>query len=372
MRRSSESVVDVGLPAYGSPLYLSEAIESVVGQTYPHWRLTVRDNGPGGGEVAEVVKPYLSDARVKYECTGEVMSQADNWTGAIRAGDGPYVALLCDDDTWDSDWLEHRVGFLDEHQECGFVFGSYREIDGEGAVKREVPHRFGAGVISREEFVPSMYRFNPVGISSILVPRRSYEEVGYHFDPLFVNIDREMWMRIAVRRPVGYVPCRDCGYRLHAHTVTSATRKHGLELLRTVDRYDELIAEQGVAVEPDLKRRRRANALLTYALDCVQAGEQRAAVGMVRDALRVHPPCLADLRVPTVFALLVGGAPARHLLDSLTDRQGGSNARRRLRKARQRRPGNDSITGALERSHVDDMTATDGSGSTPLHEVEAR
>lgn len=336
MSRSSESVVDVGLPAYGSPLYLAEAIDSVVGQTYPHWRLTVRDNGPGGGEVARVIEPYLSDSRVTYECTGEVVSQAANWTAAIRAGEGRYVALLCDDDTWDPEWMEHRVGFLDEHEECGFVFGSYREIDGHGAVRREVPHRFSAGVVPREEFVPRMYRFNPVGISSILVPRRSYEEVGYEFDPLFVNIDREMWMRIAVRRAVGYVPYRDCGYRLHGHTVTSATRKHGLELLRTVDRYDKLIAEQGVSVAPDLLGRRRANALLTLALDSLQDGERRKAAGMFRDALRVHPRSALDPRVSTVLALLVGGAPARRIVDSMTDRQGGSNAKRRLKRLGQR------------------------------------
>ena len=85
--------VDVGLTAYRRATYICEAIESVLAQTFDRWRLTVCDNGPGGGEIERAIQPYLSDPRVVYLATTRDLTLAANWTNALNQGTGPYVAV---------------------------------------------------------------------------------------------------------------------------------------------------------------------------------------------------------------------------------------------------------------------------------------
>ena len=91
----STTHVDVGLTAYRRVTFIDQAIESVLAQTYPHWRLTICDNGPGGGDVERTVaERYLHDPRVSYRATGRELTLAENWTNALNQGTAPYVAVL--------------------------------------------------------------------------------------------------------------------------------------------------------------------------------------------------------------------------------------------------------------------------------------
>ena len=83
--------VDVANPTCGRPEYLVEAIESVLAQTLPEWRLTVSEDGPGSDAVAAAMAPYLSDACVRYVVTGQRLGAARHMTRLIRAGTAPYV-----------------------------------------------------------------------------------------------------------------------------------------------------------------------------------------------------------------------------------------------------------------------------------------
>src|SRR5207244_1001390 len=48
-------LVDVGIPAYGRSRFVEDAIESVLAQTLGSFRLTVSEDGPGGGALEDAV-----------------------------------------------------------------------------------------------------------------------------------------------------------------------------------------------------------------------------------------------------------------------------------------------------------------------------
>ena len=59
-------VIAVVMPAYNTPeSFLREAVESVVAQSYEHWRLIVSDASDTDA-VRNVMQNYLSDERIKY------------------------------------------------------------------------------------------------------------------------------------------------------------------------------------------------------------------------------------------------------------------------------------------------------------------
>jgi glycosyltransferase involved in cell wall biosynthesis len=234
---SSGHLVDVGIPAYCKPEYLEEAIESVLAQTLPSWRLLVSDDSPPDESVAPVVEPYLSDPRVEYVVsrTGDC---ARNWTRVIQTGSAPYVAILHDDDRWHPEFLERHVAFLEREPECGFVCSSARIIDGGGKVVGQSRLYLDEGVYPPEVIAPMLLRKNLVKVAAVLVRRSAYEAVGPEFMDTLTYPDWEMWLRLALKFPMGYLRRRDADYRVHAlasTTVDHRDRETVLELHRHLD-----------------------------------------------------------------------------------------------------------------------------------------
>jgi glycosyltransferase involved in cell wall biosynthesis len=326
IRPPAQPTVDVVIPTYGPAEYLPQAIESVLGQTYRSWRLRIFDNGPGGGPAAEAMAPYLTDPRVETVTTGTVLPQTENWSRCIQAGDGRYVAMLHDDDYWDPKVLERRVAFMEAHPPCGLVFSSMRNVDEGGHTIEEIPHRLADGLHEPSTFVPLLLEEFVIGSPTPLVRRIAYGTVGPVFsERVKKNSDWEMWLRIALHYPVGYLAVRDCARRIHQSSLTSAAGRHvwGQEEIAVVDRFEELVQEHlpDVSWPVRVRRRRRAAGHLIWGLDALEDGDRRTAAAQIAAALRVHPPCLLDPRVPAGVAALVLGKRGHRAISRLRERQ---------------------------------------------------
>jgi glycosyltransferase involved in cell wall biosynthesis len=295
-------LIDVVLPTYGSVPYLRQAIDGVFAQSETRWRLTLVDNSPERGEAARVLHAYRDDPRVRYLATGGLRQPA-NWTAALRSGDAPFVALLCDDDWWEPGYLERRLAFLTAHPECGFVFSNYREVDEHGREIAVRAPRVAPGVHAPTQFAPREYAGNVVPVATPLYRRSALQVVGEHFADVLL-CDYDLWMRLCVQFSVGFLDVRDCAGRMHPGSVTSGLSEYGRFALETVDRLDAVVDATDPALVPaPLRRRRRAGALLTMALDATERGEGKAARRLVRDAVKLHPRAVLDPRVPVSVGL---------------------------------------------------------------------
>lgn len=304
--------VDVGIPTHGSAPYLVPAIESVLAQTTGDWKLTVSENGPGGGEIEELVQQYLRDPRVRYRATGTNIGPAGNWSSLLQTGEAAYVALLNDDDLWDPDFLARRVGFLGDHPGCGFVFSDQRLVNQAGRVIGATRIQLAEGEHVPEVIVPVLYRENVVGVPTPLMRRAAVEAVTPAFDPTYFMFDYEFWFRLAVRFPVGFLPVRDCSYRLHGGALSTRSRRDYDERqwLRLVDRLDELVDENGLGptLGDGIRRRRHAYYELAAALDALEARRLRSSASLLAAGVRRDPLALLD---PHVRAALVHRLRAR-------------------------------------------------------------
>ena len=102
--------------------FIAESIQSVVNQTYTNWELLIVDDC-STDNTDEVVKPYLSDKRIKYTKNKENSGAAVTRNRAIRHARGEWIAFLDSDDLWKPEKLEKQLAFMNEH---GYVF-SYHE-----------------------------------------------------------------------------------------------------------------------------------------------------------------------------------------------------------------------------------------------------
>ena len=306
---TSKPVVDVGIPAYKRPGYIVEAIESVGAQTFTNWRLTISDDGPGGGEVAAAVRPFLSDERIRYLPTGDRLGEAGNWTRLIQLATAPYVALLHDDDRWHPPFLERHVAFLDAHPECGFVFSGTNRIDAQGRRLRLRSAPIEAGVHPSREFSRRMLGGNIVGPPpSVVVRRSAYEAVGPVFRNDLPHADYEMWFRLALKFAVGYLDVHDADYRVHE----PATRKLPPLVVEGVLRLADHVAALAEREYPDLVDDRtrgwsRAEILLlALAIESRRVGSRRPSIRLFAEAVMARTPALVDRRVRYLLRVLAG------------------------------------------------------------------
>jgi hypothetical protein len=122
---STPSTVGVIMRTRDRPVLLPRALQSVVGQTYPHWHLVVVNDGGDPGPVdaaVEATRPHATGViEVVHLDRSGGMEHASNV--ALTRLDTTYFTVHDDDDTWLPTFLERTVGFLDDaaNRRCGAV-----------------------------------------------------------------------------------------------------------------------------------------------------------------------------------------------------------------------------------------------------------
>ncbi|HVK12206.1 MAG TPA: glycosyltransferase [Gemmataceae bacterium] len=177
--------------------YLAGAVRSALGQTHGDLELIVIDDG-STDDTPAVVRPYLSDPRVRYVRTdGLGQSRAKNL--GIQHARGAFVAFLDGDDEWLPTKLERQLPLF-AGPAVGVVFTRRTTMDAAG-VDQPVADQPGFRGLVYDEFL----KRNPVCFSSAVVRREVFDAVGM-FDPtLPLAIDYDLWLRVARHYAFDYV-----------------------------------------------------------------------------------------------------------------------------------------------------------------------
>jgi GT2 family glycosyltransferase len=302
-------LIDIGIPVFQRADYVAEAIESVLAQSYQHWRLTVSEDGPQTDPVRLAVEPYLGDERVRYVSTGKWLGLARNKSSLAATGEGKYLALLDDDDIWLADWLARRIEFLETSGDCVLVWGGHFDIDSGGTRLARSPFPLPGGVHEPREFVRMMMRRNAIATSSVLLRRSAYRRAGNSFDPRFLVInDYELWLRLGMVGRVGFLPIHDSARRVHPGQMTVRPNQ-ALDHLLLIDHLDGLLerADLGLRLSPTARRRLKADRSLSVALDSAEQGNSRSAARRISEAIGLDPRALATPRGLGAIVATLGG-----------------------------------------------------------------
>lgn len=113
-----QPLVSVIIPAHNGELYLREAIESVLGQTYTHHELWVIDNA-SSDHTKKIIADY---PKANYFYTDIANTALARHTGVCLSR-GDYIAFLDQDDCWVREKLKKQIDFLESHSAMGAVIG---------------------------------------------------------------------------------------------------------------------------------------------------------------------------------------------------------------------------------------------------------
>jgi len=133
MVKHKPHLVSVIMPMHNSEKFVGKAIESVMGQTYPHWELLVIDDA-STDHSCDVVRAYArQDSRIQ-------LLKNDNPTGmpfaprnyGIERAKGDFIAFLDSDDMWLREKLAQQVPLFFRDNRTAVVYSDYEKVDEEG------------------------------------------------------------------------------------------------------------------------------------------------------------------------------------------------------------------------------------------------
>lgn len=120
-------LVSIVMPSYNTANYIATSIESVQRQTYTNWELIIVDDC-STDSTDKVVRPLLSDTRIRYLKNEKNSGAAVSRNRALREAKGKWIAFLDSDDLWMPEKLEKQVAFMEENG-YHFSYTNYEEIN---------------------------------------------------------------------------------------------------------------------------------------------------------------------------------------------------------------------------------------------------
>ena len=127
-------LISVLMPVYNTPeKWLTQALDSVRAQVYPHWELCVADDCSTAPHVRAVLQRYASrDSRIKLVFRPENGHICHASNSALETCAGEFTALLDHDDELSPDALYHVAWQILRHPEASLFFSDEDKIDEDG------------------------------------------------------------------------------------------------------------------------------------------------------------------------------------------------------------------------------------------------
>jgi glycosyltransferase involved in cell wall biosynthesis len=203
-----QPLVSVVIPNYNYGRYLSQAINSVLGQSYPNIEIIVVDDG-STDESAEVLALYANHIRVVKQRNRGV-SVARNAGAELAIGD--FLAFLDADDVWMPTKLQRQIEYFQRDPELGLVHCGMVYIDSASTHLHQC-------LDGREGWIAEkilLFESAVLGAgSTAVVPCHAYKKVGGFDTNLSTSADWDFCYRVAYHWKIGFVPEILVGYRMH-------------------------------------------------------------------------------------------------------------------------------------------------------------
>jgi glycosyltransferase involved in cell wall biosynthesis len=205
--------VSVLMPVHNAERYLSEAIESVLGQSFGALELVIIDDGSTDGSPAIAERFAHGDPRVKLLRNPRNLGIVATRNRAFEAADArsEYFAIMDGDDVCLPDRIARQVEFLDSHPEHALVGGNTLIIDEQGRV-------IGERVYPSEhaQIVKVIARYNPIAQPTVMLRRSALAQVGTYDERYARCQDYDLWLRTAARFKLANLPVFTLKYRISA------------------------------------------------------------------------------------------------------------------------------------------------------------
>lgn len=207
-------LVSIIMNCYNGEKFLSEALDSVISQTYANWQLIFWDNQSVDNSKS-IVFSY-NDDRIEYYLSNENTSLGEARNLAMERARGKYVAFLDVDDVWKPDKLAIQICILEKDELIGIVYSNYVSfwVTGSAVVNNKLEEGY-------ETFRDLLTNYR-IAMSSAIIRRFLVSRYSINFNKRFSLLeDYDFFLKLAYYSKVYYSPKKLLQYRVHSESLTN-------------------------------------------------------------------------------------------------------------------------------------------------------
>ncbi len=187
-------LISVIIPTYNRAYILHKAIESVLAQTFKNWELIVVDDG-STDETPYLVTKY---PLIYVRKPNRGVSHTRN-VGILKAK-GDFIAFLDSDDCFVPEKLEKQIKFFEKNPHYKIVQTDEIWYKGHRKINPKKIHQKAEGW-----FFDRAIKLCVVSISTVLIKKEVFKEVGLFDEAFPVCEDYDFWLRVSLKMPVGLI-----------------------------------------------------------------------------------------------------------------------------------------------------------------------
>lgn len=178
-------IISIVLPTYNGDEYLDETIKSIKNQTFKDWELILVDDCSTDSTSAICARYERVNERIRVFRNEKNSKTPASLNRGFREAKGKYLTWMTDDNLYYPAALEKMLQYLNEHEECQFVYANMDTIDEGGNI---------VGSFRQDNFTRMYY--NDIVGGCFLYTRKCYEEIGDYSDEFFPIEDYEYFLRV--------------------------------------------------------------------------------------------------------------------------------------------------------------------------------
>jgi len=309
-----EPLVSVIIPSYNHGHFVTDAIESVLKQSYKTIELLVVDDGSNDDTECRVM---AYGDRLKYikHTRNEGMSRARN-TG-IRNSLGEFIAFLDSDDIWLSEKLEMQIRLIrnDLDKKIGIVACGIYQAPSDGEIIREIRQR---QYTCKEEIFETFAMKNIItcSASGVLIRRDCFKTSGFFDETLRAGEDWDMWQRISKHYQIAWLETPLVKIRVIPNSMSSSMNvlkmlPYELVVLK------KIFSEEEFSGKSRLKRKAYSFRYSCTAWALCESGNKMKAIYYILKSLLLFPAEIslcAHSRLVLLLRIVIGENIFKYLL----------------------------------------------------------
>lgn len=199
------------MPVYNSEIYLREAMDSILNQTYPDFEFIIIDDGSTDCS-PDIVRSY-QDSRIRFYQNEQNMGVAATLNRGLELATGEYIARMDSDDISLQERFREQIEYLDAHPEIAVLATDVQTFGAKN---------FYSPTSKKNEQLRVDMLFNCCLCHPAVMMRGSIiREEHLLYDTAYNKMeDYELWFRISERHNLGCLDKILFKYRIHSQQVT--------------------------------------------------------------------------------------------------------------------------------------------------------
>jgi len=207
---NKNTLVSLITPTYNHEKYIEQCIESVLGQTYPHWEMIVVDDA-STDNTAYIIEKYAGkDKRIRmirHSRNWGMYRLAESYNQALDFSSGKYISVLEGDDYWPAGKIEKQLKMFINSKivgtfgQCTVVTASGRTIARDQSGLRPYFRRFFQDYCG-SVFEPLLLKPCFIPSVTVMANREALIKTGKFRQPLEVAVvDHPTWLALSLEGP---------------------------------------------------------------------------------------------------------------------------------------------------------------------------